>query len=88
LPKKFAGHDIVWIACSAFDADEKELKDLGLESGLPPEITAPTDGPTVAGGLRVGGTELDLVALKAEEESTVKLLMQKWMTPLWADQSR
>jgi hypothetical protein len=97
LLKNFAKHDIVWLACSFFAASEEELKELGLEGGprvedpllgeivypnLPPEMID-TAAPSAGGGLKVGGTELDLEDLMAEEETTLALVIQKWNdTPL------
>jgi hypothetical protein len=40
------GSDVVWVACSGFTVNAKQLKELGLpKEGLPAEMTARTMGP-------------------------------------------
>ena len=57
-------------------ADDKELKDLGLEGGLPPEMTAATGAPR-SGGTALGGTELEDLDDK-DSDDALKLCRQKF----------
>ena len=75
LLKTMAGCDIVWVSCSGFVASKATMKRLGLESGLPAEMTAQTEAPDSAQGDESGLkplTDADKNAMRALRLQTYK----------------